>query len=186
MYLKRILILLFLLISISIYTNEKQVQNERSLSVAYFGELLTHPGLKISLELPFYTNNSNEYFAIIKGGGYFHYLNHTSIFVGSEFGYRHYFKNGFDFHSLIGIGYMHKILGATIYEVSGSGELLEIPNYGSSHLMPNIEIGFGYIIARDSDNPINIYSRTEIFGEYPYNTYILPHLATSIGLRINL
>lgn len=179
-------LIILLFISLPVIGEENRKALPKSLAIGYFGELITHPGLTVSLELPFYENGGNQLFITVRCGGYFHYLNHTALFVGSEFGYRYTFKNGLDIHTMIGVGYMHKFLGGTIYEVTDSGELVVVSDYDSPHFMPNLAFGFGYTFVKDSKNPINLYSRIEIFGEYPYNTYILPLLATSIGIRIHL
>lgn len=184
----RKIVLIILLYSVTFYTfaNEQITQESTSINISYFGEFITHPGLKVSLEIPFYKKKGHHWYYTIKGGGYTHCMNHTSLFVGSEVGYRYIFRNGFELNSLLGVAYLHKFLGAEIYKVTDSGELEEVTHYGSPHIMPNVNIGFGYTFLKESQNPFTLFSKTEIFGEYPYNTYILPHIALSFGVRLKL
>lgn len=175
--LKKYIILVFLSVTLSISADE------RYLSVAYFGELVSHPGIVLSIENPILSRNNSNIFWTIRGGGYNHYMSNSTLFIGSEFGYRKNWNSGFDFHSQIGISYMHKFLDSPIYEVSSESELVRVKDYGTSHLMPNISLGFGYTFNRGKGREVNIFSRTEIFGEYPYNTYILPHVSFCLGFR---
>ncbi|MDC7225036.1 MAG: hypothetical protein PQJ60_14905 [Spirochaetales bacterium] len=186
MKIKNLFIALFLLSTLTLFGNDQPSQDSKSLSVAYFGEFITHPGLVVSLEMPFHTSKGHECFATVRGGGYYHYMNHKALFIGSELGYRYTFKNGLDLHALAGVNYMHKFLDGDIYEMTDSGEVDEVTDYGSSHFMPNIACGFGYTFAQDSSHPTNLYFRAELFGEYPYNTYMLPHVAATLGLRMDI
>lgn len=177
---KKMLILLFCLISTQIFSEQKY------LSLGYYGELLSHPGVISTLELPLYDNQKSNLFWTVRAGGYNHYLSYSALFVGSEIGYRYTWKSGFNLHTLVGLNYMHKFLDSPVYEFSEDGILTEVSDVGSSHFMPSVGFGMGYTLLKGTDNPMTIFSRTEFFGEYPYNTYILPHVTTCFGVRLQL
>jgi len=182
---KKILLVLCLFSTAGFIYSQTENEIDFPLTIAYMGETLTHPGAIVGTELTLINNTNNQLFVTINIGAYVHPRNHGSLFASSEIGYRLTFNNGFNIHTMIGIGYFHKFLDGGIYEVI-DGETDSIINSGRPKFMPSFVLGFGWDMSRQTAVPLDIFIRAQAFGEYPVNTLLIPHFAIQTGLRILL
>lgn len=57
------------------------------LTLAYFGETLTHPGVTIGAERAFWRSGGHELLTTTNFGAYHHAGNHNGLFLNGELGY---------------------------------------------------------------------------------------------------
>lgn len=176
---KKILIILTF-VPFSIFSLEKE---KIEFTAGYFGEQYTHPGVIFGGEYPLKKGDNLDLFTSLNLGGYYHFRNHTGLFINSDIGFRKKFKNHFNIETSIGVGYLHKFIDGDIYTIE-EDELKKKADYGRSKFMPGISIGVGYDLKEISGKPVTIYSKTALFGEYPLDSFLLPHITLIIGVKM--
>lgn len=150
-----------------------------SISVSYFGETITHPGVFVGTELP----AKQKWLITIGVGTYLHYRHHRGVFVNGSLDWRTTFSSGFSMQYGIGLGYLHTWQhGGKTYTVNDLGEVKQTKNYGQSAFMPSLKFGLlGWDFRKKTDMPIRLFSEAILFGQYPHNNFIMPHFAMNIG-----
>lgn len=154
--------------------------DKRAVSVAYFGEFITHPG--ISVEFPTLLKAARKHTLYRKLGVtlYTHRRNHNAFILTGEAGSRLTNKQGRFGEALVGLGYMHTWLQGDVYTRAGSGTVTESFDWGRPHLVLSFSLGAGWEAHREALPGTN-FIRLIAFGEYPFNGLILPHLGLQFG-----
>lgn len=147
------------------------------LTLAYFGETLLHPGVMVGTERRFWQAGWHALLGTANLGAYQHAGNHNGIFLNGELGYRLTFPFGLSAEALAGAGVLYTLLPGDVY-LPGNSEPSR--DGGRPTFMPSAALGLGYALG-DS----RLFARLQAFGQYPYNTYTLPHLATQVGMTWN-
>lgn len=155
-----------------------------SVSLSYFGEWVTQPGFTIGGEYLIRENKkeSIRLFTALSGGGYFHDQNHNAFFVDSYIGNRFTTPVGYFGDILLGVGYLHTWPDGVVYTgVDDNGNLIEKDHPGDPHLKLNLSLGIiGWDMGKRTNLPLTGVARVVTFGEYPYNDFLLPHVALQI------
>ena len=149
-------------------------------SIAYFGELVLHPGMEAELQHPLVHRGRSYAFVAAALGGYYHPRFATGIFLNGKIGYRLALRWGFFLDGRLGVGYLHTFLGAPVYDSNGN----VLPSLGLPSVMPLASIGIGYSFIRTQTAP-SVFTRIVAFGQYPFNSTILPHLGVVIGIEFS-
>jgi len=173
---KRMFLVLLLIIGSFIHA---QTQNMAiPINISYFGETITHPGIEIGYENTFY----NGFNISISIGTYVHQRNHTGLFINGGINWRHTFPVGYSPEIGIGLGFLNTWAhGGSTYIVDDDGNV-SINRSGRSHFMPSIKLGLlGWDLRQRTNIPMRINTDIIIFGQYPFNNYILPHVALKLG-----
>lgn len=173
---KTINILLFLiLIGNIVYGQEKILP----INVSYFGDTFNNPGIEIGYENTFF----KSFNFTVSTGTYVHQRNHTALFLNTGINWRHTFPVGYSMEFGLGLGYLHTWAhGGNIYTVNDNGSVSKKPNYGRSHFMPSIKLGLcGWDFRQKTNVPLRLNTDIIIFGQYPFNNYLLPHFALKVG-----
>ncbi|MDH5717947.1 MAG: hypothetical protein OEZ22_09945 [Spirochaetia bacterium] len=149
------------------------------LTLSYFGETLVHPGVYAGSEISIHEN----FLASLSIGTYLHYRHHRGAFVNADFSWRKTFSIGYSMEFGAGLGYLHTWShGGTIYTVTDAGVVEEKPNYGFSSLMPKLNLNLlGWDFRKSHDIPFRAFSGIVLFGQYPYNQFMMPHFALQLG-----
>jgi hypothetical protein len=161
-------------------------KNDRfAFSAAYFGELMLHPGVLFGVEYrlaPSVSTVTPRTRLLLAGnlGGYVHVRNHVGALADAELGVRHGFGSGPFVDAFAGLGYLHTVLAAPVYEVSDDGRVSRVSDFGRPAFMPVISLGTGY-----ETRTLAAFLRVETFGQYPFNRHLLPHAALLLGLRFS-
>jgi hypothetical protein len=162
-----------------------------SVSAAYFGETALHPGAAIAVErkLKFWGRRyglvEHGFFTEADLGSYWHARNDVALFVSTDLGYRLVFPKGFRLEGLLGIGYLHTFDDGPVYVVNG-GQVSMVSDAGHPALMLSALIGLGWDFTVGDHAPFSLFLRVGSFGQYPYNTAVLPHLEAQLGFSIPL
>lgn len=168
----------------ALQAQEAQLKTGRSaVTMGYFGETITHPGFFAGYEHNLMPQKSYQLFLTLTLGGYVHKRNHTGLFSEVALGQRFNFRSGFFLDQSVGIGYLHTLLnGGAVYEVKDNGVVSKSSNLGRSHFMPSVSLGFGWNVAHSEKPPLLLFVRPKVFWQYPFNGYVLPHLALQAGI----
>jgi len=156
-----------------------QNENVIPINISYFGETITHPGIEIG-----YENNFFESFNFtVSLGMYTHQRNHTGLFLNTGINWRHTFPIGYSMEFGVGAGYLHTWeIGGDTYVVDDNENVSIKQQYGHPHFMPSIKLGLiGWDFREKTDIPLRINADIIIFGQLPFNSYIIPHAALKIG-----
>ncbi|TFG60266.1 MAG: hypothetical protein E4H36_12375 [Spirochaetales bacterium] len=153
------------------------------LSVSYFGEMITHPGFSLGLEYRLYSTAWYELALAGRAGWYIHIRNHQAAFFEPGIVNRFTAKPGFFGDLLIGLGCLVRSPDGDVYVSDAAGNTVP----GTVPLHPRLVfsafIGGGLDFGRQTAAPLSYYIRAGVFGEYPYNGFMLPHPALESGLR---
>jgi len=149
------------------------------INVSYFGDTLINPGIEIGYENTFW--RSFNYTVSI--GTYVHQRNHTGLFLEAGINWRHTFPIGYSMEFGLGLGYLHTWEhGGDTYVVDDNGNVSVNPKYGHPHFMPSVKLGLiGWDFREKTNIPLRLNADIIIFGQYPFNNYMLPHAALKIG-----
>ena len=175
---KRKVIALFIILGPS-FGCAQFFKNEIPITGSYFGETLLHPGIYLGSEYSI----KNNLVACFGMGTYLHCKHHLGLFISGDLNWRKTFRCGYALNFGIGIGYLHTWPhGGKIYEVNDNGDVERKTNWGNPSLMPSLRLGFLNWDFRQKDIfPCRIFADIVIFGQYPYNDYIMPHAALNLG-----
>jgi len=193
----RLFLIIALILSINqVFAQDTLLNNKiQGISISYFGENLTHYGIKIGTEYSLKITNKTkikrnlkeipkrkEHFITGNIGSYIHKRNHVGLFINSELGYRKTRNNGFKYEFLIGVGYLHTFLQGDTYTVSDDGTVDKVNLAGQSNLMIPISCGLGYDFNYHYKKPFSINLKPSFFIQYPYNHAIAIRPTIDLGL----
>jgi len=176
-------ILLIILFSASGFAEEKFPV---TVHAGYFGEMGVHPGGTIGAGAEFLKAGRYSMAGEFSVFSYIHPLNHTAFAVRGDWVHRVTGKRGLSGEAGISLGYMHTWSRGDIYVQADDGTIAQSTNTGWPHLYTGLFIGTALDLRRPAAMPLAPYFRTLCFFEYPYNGFLLPHLAFELGIRIRI
>ena len=181
--LKRIIFFILLLLQLLFTAYSLPV----TVTVSYMGEFLTHPGIVCSINLPVLTNEHNSLSLGARIGGYYHRRNNSAFFIQPTFCWNYIFRNGQSFGMYIGTGYLNsQPIGdnaSTAYSFSADHkEIIETNIPSISSFSPVIGINYSGKTVTAALIPCKWSIGLNVFGQYPFNNYFLPHLAIELGI----
>ncbi|MEO8472006.1 MAG: hypothetical protein ABI477_07425 [Chryseolinea sp.] len=156
------------------------------VGISYFSEGGFYPGFTFTFERSLLANKNFELMAAARLGSYFHYRNHTGVFLTFQSGQRIRLYKNLYFEHYVGIGYLHSFLnGGDAYYVDATGSIHKNNNLGSPHLMPSISFGLGYN-TKISNRRARFLARPIIFWLIPFNRASLVQYGLEVGALVNL
>jgi hypothetical protein len=170
---------MLVMILLTIHSIYGQGRENIPINVSYFGETIIHPGIEIGYENTFF----KSFNFTISIGTYIHQRNHVGLFINTGFNWRHTFPIGYSMEFGLGLGYLHTWEhGGDTYIVDDNGNVSVKTKYGHPHFMPIIKLGLlGWDFRQKMNIPIRLNCDVIIFGQYPFNNYIMPHAALKFG-----
>ena len=173
------LIINLLLIANLTFGQEEKEEKMIPINISYFGETFAHPGVQAGYENNFF----RKFIFTASMGTRIHQRNHAGFFLSSGVDWRHTFGFGYSMEFGLGLGYLHTwVHGGKIYVVDDGGKVSSKSNYGRSHFMPSIKIGLiGWDFRQKTNLPLRLNADIIAFGRYPFNNYMLPHVAIKLG-----
>ncbi|NQV41227.1 MAG: hypothetical protein HQ506_02635 [Candidatus Marinimicrobia bacterium] len=157
---------------------------ERKVSIAYFGDFITHPGLMIGTQSELRKTHRHQMYYTLNTGVYTHRKNHNAFILSSEIANRISTKKGLFGELLIGGGYIHTWPQGDVYTREDDGGVKTSIGWGYPHLMISSSLGIGW--ESPNENSRAYFLRIVAFGEYPYNGIMLPHLGLHTGVVFKL
>ncbi len=157
-----------------------------ALSVSYYGEAITHPGLSLGLDVGLVKAGPFRLVFAPEVGSYVHPRNHSALFVLPRLGARLISPEGFFGGLFVGAGWMHTWAPGVVYELDEAGEVQLAAETGRDRLGVSAGLGLGVDFLLPHRRPMAWFLRLEFLGETPVNTRFLPHFALQTGVRITL
>jgi hypothetical protein len=149
--------------------------------VEYFSEGGFYPGFAFVGETSLLKSRNFEVMAAARVGAYFHYRNHTGIFLMAQSGQRIRLYRQLYFEHYLGLGYLHSFLsGGDPYYVDATGTIHKSSNGGSPHLMPSVSFGLGFN-THISEQACRFFARPIFFWMIPFNQTSLLQVGIEVG-----
>ena len=164
----------------------------QQLRVAYYGETITHYGLKAAYEHPLLSrvkdgNNARKELVVAPGlAVYRHPHNHWGVVVSPELLYRRTGARGGLLEAGVAPSYFRYFLAGTTYEVNPQGGLEQVPLAGGNAFLPTVFVGIGRDQRVHPPGTWAWYGRLLLSQQYPYNLSSLTRFAVEAGIIKNL
>ena len=172
-------------------------KGDLGISIAYFGQQVVNPGLKIGAEYCLRSTEKStisrrgkarvKYRQLLAGldlGGYRQAATSTNVFLLPGIHYRRTANSGFQYMFGLGAGAMRSFL-PSVFEETSPGTVEEIGVAGRSYFAPFVSLGLGKAF-RKSNTLENIYLKSQNMLLVGYNTTHMPLFNLELGLTINL
>jgi hypothetical protein len=156
-------------------------------SVGYFGEFITHPGVKLGMSYTIKQKSKNKKSGKENNKGwltganitfYRHKFNHKALMLTGFIGRQRIGNAGFLTQLNFETGYMASFLDGEAYEWDGS--TFQKAKKGSSHLVFGFNGGIGWDFGKRTSLPATIAIVPHLYIQAPYNTSFLPRTALAI------
>lgn len=168
-----------------------------SISVSYYGEIITHPGLRIgaNYNLRQWEKVKTSRKGVIKTkhkvieitpsvGFYYHRRYQTGIFILPEIEYFRIKQNGKFFSIGLGLGYMRTFIPNT-YEVLSNGEVNKI-NAGHDYFIRNYYVIFGKDLSVKKGIPLQYFIKPQLMTASPNFPKKVAYFILEIGIKYKL
>lgn len=163
---------------------------QHQLRAAYFGETVTHYGLKIAYDKPFKawektkTSGANIKKEFLYGGS-FAAFRHPHQLVGliasPEITWRRTGKRGGLIDVAFAPAYFRYFYEGKTYEYTGT-DFRKIPLAGRNAFLPTLSVGGGRDLSIRRQVPFMWYYRVNVMRQYPYNSSSLMRFALEAGV----
>ena len=191
----RYLLFIALLTTCSIL--QAQSLRPKSIYASYFGETVTHPGLKIGVtyQLKFWDKTKTRKngdkriiqrsIELSPGIGFFYHKDYqTGLFVLPEWSYSRKNAKGNFLTAGIGVGYMRTFI-PNVYDLNANGEIESI-DAGYNYFLTNYSITFGKDLSVKKMIPISIYIKPQLMYALPNATNGISYFALELGASYKL
>lgn len=168
-------------------TNGVSAQN---LRLAYFGETITHYGLRGGMEYNLrHTEKSkpngrvatNDLYFGLTLSAYRHPHNHIGLILAPELGWRHTGRRGGIIQAALSPGLFRSIYEGKTWQTDENGGLERVRFAGQWGFMPGASVGFGHRLDQFKA-PSSWYINLHYLRQYPYNQAFLNRMALEIGI----
>ena len=181
----KILVVVFLVFFTTLASAQRDSSRLQRIGFSYFSEGGWYPGFAFNYEKKLLANSSFQLLLAAKTGAYFHYQNHTGVFVMIQSGQRFRLYKELYFEHFLGIGYLHSFLnGGDAYYVNATGQVQKANDAGNPHFMPSISVGLSYDHA--GKLPVILFVRPMLFWQIPFNQSSLLQYAVEVGTLFKL
>ena len=156
------------------------------LYTGYFGEMAVHPGGVLGGGIEVLHRDRYSMWGETSVFTYIHPENHFGLGCRADWAHRLTGRKGFFGEAGLGLGYFHTWSDGEVYTRRDDGGAAVGKNTGWPHLYTGLFIGTGWNFKKPAGAPVTPYLRAHCFFEYPFNGFLLPHLAAEMGLRVRI
>ncbi len=117
--------------------------------------------------------------------GFYRYpFNNTGLLLQQSVGFRYHKTKPHFFEWRLTLGALRTFYDGTVYSVSETGVVNTLPHFGRWYAITGISTVFGEDLERSAKpKPLAISVRPSLWIQYPYNSFILPHLSLQLSLQ---
>ncbi len=187
-----------LLVFVFIVSNvHSQIKRLESVSISYYGEIITHPGLKINTDFnvknwdKVRNTKKNSEKTVNKSliispslGVYYHKRYQTGLFLMPELKYKRLNPKGMFYEFGIGAGYLRTLIPNT-YEVSENGVVEKVPA-GNNYFSTNYFIAFGKDLKINKNLPLAYFIKPQFMFAVPNFPGGTSYFALELGICYKL
>lgn len=160
--------------------------------IAYFGETITHYGLRGGMEYNLAHSEKtkglksiqNDLLLGINLSIFRHPDNHLGIILSPELGWRRTGKNGGIVQAAITAGLIRSIYEAKTYRTNEKDDFEKIPLGGQWGFLPGVSVGVGKDFSVRGNTPLILFTNLHYMRQYPYNHSFLIRPALEAGIII--
>jgi hypothetical protein len=114
-------------------------------------------------------------------GFYRYQFNQSGLFFSPSIGKRYSKTRPTYFEWLISAGFLRTFYDGQVYAVDGSGNVKELKYYGRFYAITGLSTVFGHNFEKNKrPKPFAIGIKPSLWFQYPYNSFILPHLSAEL------
>jgi hypothetical protein len=162
-------------------------QQGAGISVGYMGELFSHPGLLVGAQWSVLESAYGNLLVQGQAGFYVHPRNNLGILFWPGIVWRYTWESGFSVAFQTGAGYLiTRPLGdggTQVYRFSDDeSSVIEGEERLYHHVSPFAGIVLGIDLEIAPSTPINVHTSFNLFGQYPFNDYMLPRVSSEWGI----
>lgn len=163
---------------------------QHQIRAAYFGETITHYGLKLAYDRPVFhrafTNkrgNAIQHQFLVGGGIAFfrHPHQQKGLLLSPEVTWRRIGKRGGLFDVALSPAFFRYFYEGSTYEYV-DGHFRKITLAGRNAFLPTLSVGGGRDLAVSKNLPLMWYYRVHLMRQYPYNASTLTRFALEVGI----
>lgn len=161
----------------------------QQLRMAYFGETVTHYGLKVAYEYPLISriktrNSARKDFLFTPGiAVYNHPRNHVGLILSPELAYQRTGRRGGVFEVSLSNSYFRYFLAGQTFEVDENGGFRQVKMAGRGAYLPTVSVGFGRDLSIRKNRSLAWYARLNLMQQRPYNASSLMRFGIECGIR---
>lgn len=166
------------------------------ISVSYFGNLGTHPGIKLEAEKVWEHSNlvkttekrtklvRNEIFSGVSVAGYSHPGTHVGIISGINIGGRVLRGSGWFGEANLGANYYAILNQGDTWELDENGNAVNLGGTSRGYISPSFSFGGGKVFQVKEYLAMGFFVRANAHYLVGYNTTMLPHPSLELGIRL--
>lgn len=116
--------------------------------------------------------------------GFYRYsFNNTGLFLLQSAGYRYYKTTPYYFEWLATVGVLRTFYDGIVYAVNDNGTVSTLPHFGRLYAITGFTAVFGHDFEKSAKpRPLFVSIQPSVWIQYPYNSFILPHLSLQLSL----
>ncbi|MGC4038801.1 MAG: hypothetical protein QM764_22780 [Chitinophagaceae bacterium] len=120
--------------------------------------------------------------------GFYRYtFNHTGLFLFPSIGKRYNKGRPYYFEWLLSVGLLRTFYDGQVYSVDDNGTVKQLKNYGRFYTLTGVSTVFGHDFEKNKKpKPFAIDIKPSLWFQYPYNSFVLPHLSFELQLKYHL
>ncbi|MBI2730877.1 MAG: hypothetical protein HYX40_09030 [Sphingobacteriales bacterium] len=120
--------------------------------------------------------------------GFYRYpFNHSGLYFSPAIGKRYYDVKPYYFELLLNAGMLRTFYDGSVYTVDNTGNVKELKKYGRYYFTTGFAGVFGHDFERSKKpKPFALQVKPFFWIQYPYNSYLLPHLSLEVGFKYHL
>lgn len=126
-----------------------------------------HPGFTLAFETSRKRSGMYQFTHILQAGYYYHKDFNQVAFISWKPKFELRFKELFNVHAIVGIGYAHSFPVRDTYEFE-NGAYEKKRNWGKPHATPSLGFGGGIHLDKWLNLPVELFGRYEAFSLAPY------------------
>lgn len=179
-----------------IYNKTFSLGEYAPLSVSYYGNLVTHPGLKIGMDwnllLVEKTKEKRKKIKTIRKvllvspsiAWYRQKQSHTGLLLSADLQWRRYTKRLFFTELGFGLGTFHKFNAGETWAVKSDGSIKQKKLTSRVYFTPALSFGYGKRLLVANELPLDVYTRLNGNILVGYNAGAVPELSFELGARL--
>jgi hypothetical protein len=177
---KKIFLIVFILMPFCLNGQSKT----NLLSLSYFGEMISHPGFRVGLEVPVteWGDSNQNHVTIGPSIGLFcHKRYQTSYFFINDFTYRRAGKKGSFYSAGIGIGFQNSQVPNTYYPLKdGSAHKLNANHW---YMLADLSFSLDKKMNFIKEKEVHVFIKPQLLIAYPNFPTSLGYFVFEVGIK---
>lgn len=177
--------ILFILLHCLPMLASAQMEQQQAISIGYYGDFFSHPGLTVKHELPLQyklkikeqrgSTQQRHRFKLLRSSItiYYHGGNHIGLMSLPEYVLRRIKENGKKREFAVGFGYHRSFLDAKTYRLNEAGQFERLKGAGQNSWITSFSYAFGKDYRLQAAKPWAWDISFGIMARGPYNSSVL-------------